>query len=194
MFEAGEFDAIEAGADFEAAGGGQAEHGFGEVGFEPVEDGFTPAWGDIPCDAEDDTADGIAGAAHSFDEPDHFFGGFGVGTADDIGFDVFGAELVGVDGGGDFLDLLDGGEDFDAEEFPEQFLGDGACGDAADGFACAGAAAALPVSYAEFGLVGVVGVGGAVFTGHFRVGIGAGVLVFDPHGDGGSEGSAFEGA
>ncbi|MFM1941773.1 MAG: hypothetical protein RI897_755 [Verrucomicrobiota bacterium] len=90
--------------------------------------------------------------------------------------------------------MLDGGEDFDAEEFLEQFLSDGACGDAADGFARAGAATALPVSDSEFGLVGVIGVGGAVFAGHFRVGIGAGVLVFDPHGDGGSEGSAFEGA
>ncbi|MFM1941774.1 MAG: hypothetical protein RI897_756 [Verrucomicrobiota bacterium] len=99
VFEAGEFDAIEAGADFEAAGGGQAEHGFGEVGFESVENGFTPARGDITCDAEDDTADGIAGTAHPFDEADHFFGCFGVGTADDIGFDVFGAELVGVDRG-----------------------------------------------------------------------------------------------
>ncbi len=194
MFEAGEFDAIKAGAYFEAARGWQAEHGFGEVGFQPVEDWFTPARGDITCDAEDYAADGVACAAHFFDEPDHFLGCFGVGTADDIGFDILGAELVGIDGGGDFLDLLDGGQDFDSEEFLEQLFRDGTCGDPADGFARAGASAALPIPNAELGLVGIVGVGRAVFPGHFRIGIGAGVLVFDPHGYGGSEGAAFEGA
>src|SRR5262245_13660080 len=38
-------DPAEARPDVESLRGRQAEHGFGQIGLEPVEDGFAPAWG-----------------------------------------------------------------------------------------------------------------------------------------------------
>ena len=100
--------------------------------------------------------------------------------------------LSGFDVGDDALDLFDVGQDFDAEPFAQEFFGDGAGGDAADGFAGAGAPAALPVADAVLGVVGVVGVRGAELGFHFGVGLGPGVLVFDPQADRRAEGLALE--
>ena len=194
VLEAGEADAIKAGADVEALGGGEAEHGFGEVGLEAVEDGFAPADGDFAGEAVDDAADAVAGGTGFLDAGDHAGGGFGVGAANGVGLDLGEGDVFEVDLGGDVLDLGDAGEDFDAEALAEDFFGDGTSGNAADGFAGAGAAAALPVAESVFGLVGVVGVGGAELGGHLGIGFGAHVLVFHPHGDGGAKGFAFEGA
>ena len=60
------------------------------------------------------------------------------------------------------------------------------------GFPRAGASAALPVADAEFGLVSVIGVGGAEFRGHFAVSFRAGVLILHPHGNGRAERFALE--
>src|SRR5262245_54444683 len=46
-----ELDAVEAGADIESLGRGQTEHGFGEVGFKAVKDGFTPTGWDAASQA-----------------------------------------------------------------------------------------------------------------------------------------------
>lgn len=194
MGAAGEQDPGEAGADFEAFGGGQAEHGLGEVGFEAVEDWFAPTGGDAAGDAEDDTADAVALVAALFDALDHVCRDGGIGATDDIGFDLGGLEGVGVDGSDEVLDLGDAGEDLDVPEVAEEFTGDGAGGDPADGFAGAGAASAGPGADAEFGVVGVIGVGGPELGGHFGVGFGSEVFVADPEGEGGAESDAFEGA
>ena len=90
------------------------------------------------------------------------------------------------------LDLFDVGQGFDAEPFAQNFFGDGAGGDAADGFARAGAAAALPVADAVFGKIGEVRVRRAELGFHFRVGFGPGVLVFDPQTNRRAEGFAAE--
>jgi hypothetical protein len=43
MFAPSHADAIKSTADVEAFGRGQAEHGLGEIGFEPIEHRFAPA-------------------------------------------------------------------------------------------------------------------------------------------------------
>ena len=76
----------------------------------------------------------------------------------------------------------------------DDFLGDGGCGDTADCFAGRGTSASLPVTNAEFGIVGIVGVGWPVFLGHFGIGLRTVVLVANKDGDRRSEGEPFEGA
>ena len=192
MLRAGHQDAVEPGAEIKSFGGRQAEHGLGEVGLEAVEDRFAPTGRHAAGDAEDDAADGVAGAAHTFDEPDHAFGDGAIRAADDSGFDVVGANGLGIDDGAEALDLLDAGEDVDAIGLVQDFTGDGAGGDASDGFAGAGAATALPVADAVFGLISEVGVGRPVFMGHLGVSLGARVFVLHPEGDRSAESTAFE--
>jgi two-component system cell cycle sensor histidine kinase/response regulator CckA len=189
---AGELCSGEAGADFKSFGGGEAEHGFAEVGFETIEYRFAPAGWDAAGNSFDEATDGIAVFAHLLDELDHLVGGFGIGTADDVGFDLFEGDGVGVDFGGDVLDLGDVGQDLDAVLFAEDFLCDGPCGHAADGFPGAAPAAALPVAEAVFGLIGVIGVRGAKLAGHFGIGFRTGILVPDPHGNGRSKCLTFK--
>ena len=183
--------AFEAGADFEAFGGGETHHGFGEIGFEFVEDGFAEAGGDAADDALDDAADGVAFGAHLGDEIDHGVDHGGVGGADDVGFDLLGGDGIGVDVSFEVVDGLDVGDALVAGEVAqENFAGDGAGGDAADGFAGGGAAATGDGADAVFGVVGVVGVGRAVGGLHLRVGGGALVGVADEDADGGAGGEA----
>ena len=195
VFASGEKCSGEAAADFEALGGGQAEHGLGEVGVEFVEDRFSESWRAVADGAGDDSADAVAFGAHGFDEICHRFHGVWVGGPHDIAFDHGGGDGGGVDDGLEVLDAFDPCDNFEAGgEVGDDLAGDGGGGDAADGFAGAGAAAALPVADAVFGIVGVVGVAGTVFGSHFRVGFRAGVLVADHDGDGRSEGEAIEDA
>ena len=72
----------------------------------------------------------------------------------------------------------------------EHLFGNCRGGDTADGFAGGGAAAAGAGADAVFRVVGVVGVAGAVFRGHFIVSAGALVGVADEDGDGTAEGDA----
>ena len=76
--------------------------------------------------------------------------------------------------------------------FAQNFLRHGAGGDAPDGLPRAGASAALPIADAEFGLVGVVGVGWPEFRRHFAVGAWPGILILDEHGNGCADGLALE--
>ena len=194
VLAAGHGDATETGADFEALGRGQAEHRLGEVGLEAVEHRVAPADWQAACDALDQAADGVAGFAGALDQADHFFGDGAVWAADNVGLDIAQPDLVGVDVSNDFFDLFNVGQHFDAVALFQKFLGHGTGGDAADGFARAGAAAALPVAVAEFLLVRVVGVGGAELGLHLRVGLGAEIFVVHHHHDGCAEGFALEGA
>ena len=65
-------------------------------------------------------------------------------------------------------------------------------GDTTDRLAGTGATAALPVSNSVFRLVGVVGMGGAEFLAHFRVGFGTSIFVADENTDRRSEGLSFK--
>ena len=86
---------------------------------------------------------------------------------------------------------FDPGEDFDAGmQGVEHLSGDGGGGDAADGFAGGGAAAAGRGADAVFGVVGEIGMAGAVFGGHFVIGLGAVVGVAHEDGQRGAEGEA----
>ncbi|MDB6067936.1 MAG: hypothetical protein JWR26_4144 [Pedosphaera sp.] len=189
---AGQQNAAEAGADVKSFGGRKAEHGFAQVCFQSVEHRFAPSGRNATRDAFDDSADAVAGAAHFLDETDHFLCGNRIGTADNVGFDIPGLDCFGIHIGDEALDLFDVSEDFDPELFAENFFGDGAGGDATDGFAGAGTAAALPIADAELGSVGVVGVGRTELGGHFRIGLGTSILIFDPKTDGGAERLAFK--
>lgn len=62
---AGDFAAAEAGADFEALGCGDAEHGVGELGLELVEAGLAQADGDVADDAGDCAADRVVAVGAS---------------------------------------------------------------------------------------------------------------------------------
>lgn len=96
---AGDLAASEAGADLEALGGGDAEHGVGELGLELVEAGLTQTDGDVADHAGDGTADAVVVVAELLDHLGHARGGIGVGAAG-------GRELV--DGGtGDGLEEVE---------------------------------------------------------------------------------------
>ena len=111
-----------------------------------------------------------------------------IAGADDVGLDVRGGDGFRIDAGVEFLDGFHPGEHFDAGmQGVEHLPGDGGGGDAADGFAGGGAAAAGRGADAVFGVVGVIGVAGPVFHGHFIVGAGALVGVSDDDGDGRAE-------
>jgi hypothetical protein len=194
VLAAGHGDATEAGADFEALGRGQAEHRLGQVGLESVEHRVAPANGQASCDTLDQSADGVAGFAGALDQSNHFVGDGAVRAADNVGLDIAQLDLLGVDVGDDFFDLFNVGQHFDAVPLFQKFLGHGTGGDAADSFARAGAAAALPVAEAEFLLVRVVGMRGAELGFHFRVGLGAEIFVVHHHHNGCAEGFTLEGA
>ncbi len=184
-----------AGADLKTLGGGQAEGGLGEVGLETVEDGFAEAGGAAADDALDDAAEGVAIFTGALDGANDARGVGGVGPTNDVGLDVAQADAAGIGIGNDVVDLLDVGDDVElGGEIFKDLAGDGGGGDATDGFTGGGATAAVPVTNAEFGLVGVVGVGGAVEGFHLGVGFGAVVLIADHDGDRGSGGEALKDA
>jgi hypothetical protein len=89
----------ETGADLEALGGGDGEHGLGEVGFQLVEDRLAEAGRAVADDALDDAADRVAVGADRLDALDHRLDHRGIGGADDVGFDVGGETVAGIDGG-----------------------------------------------------------------------------------------------
>ena len=154
---AGEEGAFEAGPDFETFCCGEAEHPFGEVGFEFIENGFAETGGCAPDDAFDDAADGVALGADVFDPLDHPVCGFGIWATDHVRLDLFEGDGGWVDVGLDVLDGSNVGDDFDfgSERFND-LLRNGCSGDTTDGFAGGGASSSLPVTDTVLGLVGVV--------------------------------------
>src|ERR1700690_3375742 len=87
---------------------------------------------------------GVPRAPHFFNQPDHFLRRFLVGTTDHVRFNVPGLHPVRVHDGNEALDLLDISQDFDAVTFAQNFPGDCAGGDPADGFAPAAPPAPPP--------------------------------------------------
>ena len=125
---------------------------------------------------------------------DHRRGRSGIRAAENVGFDGFSGEGFRVDDRLEVLDLGHAGQHFDAPEFAQEFLGDGAGGHTANRFAGGSASATGPGTMTVFDVVGVIGMGRAELLGHFVVGLGSEVLVLDPHRNGGAQCESFEGA
>lgn len=140
--------AAEAGADLEALGCGDAEHGVRQLGFELVEAGLTQADGHVADHAGDCSADAVVVVAEFLDDFGHARGGLGVGTPDwcvlvhclavdrlqefQILWVCGGCGVLG--GWGEEVLVTDGGDegyDLDVVRQFEVFLGDGAGGDTA---------------------------------------------------------------
>lgn len=81
MDRAGDFAAAEAGADFEALGRGDGEHGVPELGLKLVEAGLAKSDRDIADDAGDCTTDAVVVVAVFLDDLGHARGGFFAGAA-----------------------------------------------------------------------------------------------------------------
>ena len=178
VLRAGEERSGKSRSDLEALRRRKAEHGFGEIGFEAVEDRFAKADRHSTHGGIDQSADAVALAADFFDAGDHRFGGGGVGATDGIGFDGVEGHRVRIDAGFDVVDAGHPGKDFDVgKEGAEDFFRNGRSRHAANRLACGGAPTALPVANAVFRLVGEIGVRRAEMGFHFRVGFGAGVGV-----------------
>ena len=74
--------------------------------------------------------------ANFFNPFDHSLGSFRISGADDVGFDGFGCDGEGINLGGNVLHGFHPSEGFDpGAKVIDDFLGDGGCGDTADGFA-----------------------------------------------------------
>ncbi len=177
-----------AGADFKPFGCREGEEGFGEIGFEFVENGFPPTGWDSAGDSTDDSADGIALLADGFDVGDHLLGGGLIRASNNVGFYLGEGEGFGVDGGFDVLDLINPSEDFDIEMELEKLFSNGSGGDAADGFACRSSAPTGDRSQSVLGVVSEIGMRWAEFVAEFVVVAGALILIPDEEGDGGSGG------
>ena len=174
----------ETASDFKALGGGNAKHGFGEIGFEAVKNRFAQTGGNAADFAANCSADGVAVRSCRFDARFHFFRDFGVRTAHWNAFDFALREKSFARRHCDFGDAFDvaGKFDFGAER-GEKFFRDCAGGNASDGFAGGGASAAFRVAEAVFGDVGKIGVRGAELVAQFVVSLRAVVGVAHEQGD-----------
>src|SRR5262249_52227334 len=84
---------------------GQAQHGFGQLGFESVEDRFAPAGRHAAGHAFNNATHAVAGTPPLLDKTDHLFGRGLVGTTDDVGFDVAQLHFLRVNIGDEPLHL-----------------------------------------------------------------------------------------
>ena len=145
---AGNLAAAETRTNLEALGGGDAEHGVGELGFQLVEAGLAQPDGDVADNACYGSADAVVVVAVFLDDLGHAGCGVGVWAAGGregvhgVAIDCLDhLEELGVRGGGGVFggwgeevlvsDGGDEGDDFNAVRETEVFLGDGAGGDTA---------------------------------------------------------------
>ena len=84
VFAAGQRGASKPRANFKAFGGGERHEGFGEVGFELVENRVCPARRHVACHHLDHTPQGIALPARPVDAGNHLFGTRRIGAAHDV--------------------------------------------------------------------------------------------------------------
>lgn len=190
VLDSGQVSTRKTAADFESFGGREGEHGFGEIGFESVENGGTQSGGNVAEHTTDGATDAISFTAHGADAFDHAFGGGGIGAADGVRLDRPGFGEGHLVGDGDVLNALNIGEDFNARSEAKDFFGDGPGGDSSDRLAGAGAAAPFSHAASILGIVGKVGVAGSVGLFHFVVGPGSVILVAHVHSNGGAKGVA----
>ena len=192
MFAALEQGAGEAGTDLKSLGGRQRHHRLGQVCFQLVENRHAQPHCRLAHDALDNAAAGIALPANRFNALDHALGGCPIGTAHDVCLHRRQRNLLRVDRCFDVVDPLHPGEHLGALGPGQQLLGDGPCCHPANRFPGGGTAAATAGLDAVFGLVGGIGMGGAVGHLHFPVILGALVPVAHEHRDRGAQGQAIQ--
>lgn len=200
---AGHLAAAEAGADLEALGGGDGQHGVGQQGLHLVEARLAQPRGRVPDDAGNGATNGVGAVAELGDVVLHAARGVLVrtahgqelvdgGTVDALqqaevlrvraGARVLGGRWVEVDS----ADAGDEGDDLDAVGQAQVLLGDGAGGDAANCLAGAAPAAAGRGLDAVLLEVRPVGVRGArvLVDGGVAVALGELILIHYTKADG----------
>jgi hypothetical protein len=84
VLTAAKFAAAKSNAVFNCQYSGQAEEGFGEIGFEFVEDRITESWGNACGDDLRGASDGIEVSSHFINQGDHLWNDAVVGAANEI--------------------------------------------------------------------------------------------------------------
>ena len=164
-----------AAADLEPLGGRQREHGFGEIGFKPVEHRHAPHA------ALDETADRVAIGAHRLDARDHPRRGGGVRTTDGRVLDLVERGKVIERVSREVVDPRDKRANLHPAGKLEDLLRDGAGRHATDGLARRRPASALVIADPELGLISEVRVRRTELLPHLVVCAGTGVGVPDEH-------------
>lgn len=205
--------ATEAGADLEALGGGDGQHGVGQQGLHLVKARLAQPRGRVSDHAGDGAADAVGAVAELGDVILHVARGVLVGAAhgqelvDGSAIDALQqAQVLGVRAGAgvlggrrvevDSADAGDEGDDLDAVGEAQVLLGDGPRSNAANcltGAAPAAAGRGLDAVLLEVCPVGVGGPG-VLVDGGVAVVFGALVLVHDTQADWGAQGDAELGA
>src|SRR5438477_5775662 len=185
----------EPGTNFEAFGGGEAQHRFGEISFEFVENGFAQPRRNISRNTLNHATKRIAVSTRLLNEIDHVLCDRLVGTSNNRGFHVRGFNFQSVNLRDDVVNLCDEGDNFDFwKKSGQYFARDGSGGDATDCFPRTGASTALPVANSVLGLVSEIGVRGTKSFAHRFIGFRTGVLVSNENCYRGAESSALENA
>ena len=191
VFGSLEQGARESAADLEPLGCGKREHGFGQIGFETVEDGDAESRGHSLNATAYQAADGVSRFFEVQDVGHHLFGCFWMRATYGRGVHFLQSGKILDLGRFDVVYPLDVGSNLDAGR-DQDLLGDGPCSHATDGLARRRTTSALVVANAEFLLVGEVRVRRTKLFFHLVVGLRAGILVPYEHGDGGAEGDVLE--
>ena len=188
VFAAFAGDDVEAVTDGYGLDGIDAHQRFGDVGVQAVEDGFAEAGGDAFGDDGDFCADAVARAADVGEIAVKQRGLVVVRAIKGVVLDMVPvAEFEAV-----FADLREVTADGGTGEVGKDLFGDGTAGDAYGGFPRRSPPAAAIVADAVFGLVGVVGVSGAVLVFDGAVVLATLVGVGNVNADGGAGGCAFK--
>ena len=170
----------------------QGQKRLGQVGFQLVEHWFAEPGGDSIRHQLAHSANGILILSHLLDESDHFLRPDRIGTAHRSRLDLLERgpgrfENVGLN----IADLLDVTEDMDAMR-RQNFLGDGAGSDPADGLAGAGSATSPIITEAVLGIEAEIGMPWPIFVLDLRIILAALVLIVEEDADGGAVSLALE--
>src|SRR5688572_1911540 len=106
MLPAREMHAAEAAANIEPLRRRQAQHGFSQVSFKPIEDRFTPAGGTSACHPANDATDAVALGACLLNQLNHALSSRGIRTTNDVRFNRRSRHRIGIDLRADGLNLL----------------------------------------------------------------------------------------
>ena len=192
VLAAGHGHRVESAPHVEALGRRQGEHGLGQVGLQAVEHRCAEA-GRYPAGhTGHDPTQRVAVMTGRVDGRRHGGRGCRVGTPGRISLDRLERHEVGIHVGHHVMDPGHPSQDLDAGLLGQEPSSDGPGSYPPDGLARTRAAAAPPVAVSVLGLVGEVGMRGAVEVPEMVVGARAGVVVADQDGDRGAGGPTLE--